>query len=94
MPTKRFDWFIVLAMLPGMSFVGLLAYVAGFDGWGAWGAAPLLLVPVFLSLPITGAGLMRWRRARARGESGVVSALLTLTAAIPLLWLGWRLIVS
>ena len=27
-------------------------YVRGFDGWGAWAAAPILLVPGIISLAI------------------------------------------
>lgn len=72
----------------------LFLYVSRFDGWGAWGAAPLLLVPPLLSVPITTAGLMRFRVDRAAGRSGRATLGLTLVAALPLAWLLLRLAVT
>jgi len=94
MPDKRFDLFTFLAFIPTASFVVLWVYVQGFDGWGRWGAAPLLLVPVLLSLPITIAGVLRLYTQRTRGSMKTATKLLTGLAAIPLLWFAWRLVVS
>jgi hypothetical protein len=91
MPEKRFDLFTLLAFLPGSSFVLMWVYVQGFDGWGRWGAAPLLLVPVLLSVPITLAGALRVREERTRGSIRTATVVLTILAALPLLWFATRL---
>lgn len=94
MPDKRLDPFTILAIIPTASLVILRVYVQGFDGWGRWGAAPLLLLPVLVSLPITIAGASRLYTQRTRGSMRTSTALLTGVAAIPLLWFAWRLLVS
>jgi hypothetical protein len=72
----------------------LVLYVSRFDGWGAWGAAPLLLLPPLLSIPITTAGVLRFRVDRAAGRPGRATLGLTFVAALPLLWLLLRLAVT
>jgi hypothetical protein len=94
MSKRRFDLFTYLAFVPVASMAGLFVYVSRFDGWGAWGAAPLLLLPPLLSIPVTTAGVLRSRIDRAAGRSGRAALGLTLVAALPLLWLLWRLAVS
>lgn len=94
MPDNRFDLFTLLAFIPTASLVGLQVYVRGFDGWGRWGAAPLLLIPVLLSIPITVAGVLRLQRERTSGSLRTPTMLLTGVAALPLLWFAWRLLVS
>ncbi|MDX1396239.1 MAG: hypothetical protein R3195_17800 [Gemmatimonadota bacterium] len=94
MPDRRFDPFVLLAFVPAITFVVLLIYVRGYDGWGAWAAAPLLLVPPVVSLPIAWIGVRRVLAERTRGAIRGATVLLTLVAAVPLLWLGWRLVVT
>jgi hypothetical protein len=65
-------------------------YVRTFDGWGAWAAAPLLLVPALIALPITALGLFDCvAAARARAQIGA-PLFFTMVAALPILWLGVR----
>ncbi len=80
----------VLAWLCGFPLASLLAtevYVSNFDGMGAWAAAPLFLLPMFLSLVITAAGVLQgaleWRQGTARASTAVF----TVVALVPLLWL-------
>ena len=70
--------------------LGIELYVRGFDGWGAWASAPLLLVPALLALPIAMLGSAELvAAARARAPIGRI-AFCTLVAALPILWLGIR----
>jgi len=62
-------------------------YVRGFDGWGAWAAAPLLLVPAVISLVIVTWGVLECLRELRDGRLSQAAALYTLIAALPLLWL-------
>jgi membrane protein YdbS with pleckstrin-like domain len=62
-------------------------YVRGFDGWGAWAAAPLLLVPAVISLVIVTWGFLECLRELRDGRLSQAAALYTLIAALPLLWL-------
>jgi hypothetical protein len=94
MPERHFDLFALLAFMPAASLVVVWMYVQGFDGWGRWGAAPLLLVPVLVSLPLTLAGARRIHGERTAGSIRTATILLTTVAAIPLIWFAWRLVVS
>lgn len=94
MTNGRFDWFLLVAWLPPLALAAVFAYVAGYEGWGRWSAAPLLLLPVFLALPITLAGLVRIRAERAAGRIRGATLLSTTVAALPLAWFLWRLVVS
>ena len=79
-----------LCWLPLVALAGIELYVRDFEGWGAWAAAPLLLVPALLSLPIAVVGLVQCvEAARARAPLGA-PLLCTLVSAIPILWLGVR----
>lgn len=94
MPERRFDWFTLLAFLPTATFAVSWFYVRGFDGWGRLGAAPLLLIPVLVSIPVTVAGVLRLHAERTRGSIRTASVALTALAAVPLVWFLWRLLVS
>jgi len=94
MTQGRLDWFRLAAWLPPLSFGAIFAYVSGFEGWGRWSAAPLLLAPALVSLPITLVGLLRIRAERARGGIAAGTIVATAIAALPLLWLLWRLAIS
>ena len=79
-----FGW---LCWMPLASLLATEAYVSNFDGMGAWAAAPLFLLPLFLSLVLAGAGvaqyIFEWRRGAARTSTMVF----TFVAALPVLWL-------
>ena len=94
LPDRRFDWFKILALIPLGSLVYLTFYVRRFDGWGSWAAAPLLLTPVLLSLPTTIIGVLRIIGERRAGSIRPWTVVFTLIAAVPILWLGWRWIVT
>ena len=76
-----------LFWIPLASLIATEVYVSNFDGMGAWAAAPLFLLPLFLSIVISGAGLMRCLLGLRRGTLPIVGVLLTAVAAAPLLWL-------
>jgi hypothetical protein len=79
-----------LCWVPLASMLVIELYIRGYDGWGAWAAAPLLLVPAILSLPIAILGLVECATAmRARAPIGG-PLLFTVVAALPLAWLGVR----
>ena len=42
-------YFRLLCWIPAAAWVYARAVVDRYDGWGAWAAAPLLLVPVAIS---------------------------------------------
>jgi len=92
--SDRFDWFRVLALIPLGSLIGILFYVRTFEGWGAWAAAPLLLLPPLLSLPTTAIGVRRILAERAEGAVSTSSLACTALAAAPLAWLLWRWLVA
>jgi hypothetical protein len=70
--------------------LGVESYVSNYDGWGAWAAAPLLLVPAIISLPIVILGLFECiARARVRAPI-LATVLLTTVSAAPVAWLGVR----
>lgn len=83
-----------LCLLPLASLVVVEIYVAGYDGWGAWAAAPMLLLPALVSLPIVLWGLVEIVGARRAGPpaeaSFAASIRWTIIASIPLLWLAVR----
>ncbi len=65
-------------------------YVRQFDGWGAWAAAPVLLVPGIISLAIVLLGLFECAAEIRAGKLSQAAPLYTLIAGIPLLWLVAR----
>jgi hypothetical protein len=74
-------------LIPLLTLLGIELYIRRFDGWGAWGAAPLLLVPALISIPLVtlGAG---YCVAAARARAPLLSSgLYTLIAALPIAWL-------
>jgi hypothetical protein len=60
---------------------------SGYEGWGAWAAAPMFLAPLGLGLAFTALGA--WEAVREARSGGVRPSTLALTAvaAAPLLWL-------
>lgn len=79
-----------LCLLPLASLVAVESYVARFEGWGAWAAAPLLLLPALVSLPLVLWGLFMISGLRRAGESYLATLGWTIVAGLPVLWLGVR----
>ena len=65
-------------------------YVRSFDGWGAWAAAPILLVPGAISLAIVIWGVFECASEIRAGKLSQAAPMYTLIAALPLLWLVIR----
>lgn len=79
--------------VPAATWVYARAVVDRYDGWGAWAAAPLLLVPVAVSALFVGVGLLamgRPKSARAAEWDWIALGV----AALPMLWIAFRLVVS
>jgi len=73
-----------------MPVAGLAAveiYVRHFDGWGAWAAAPLFLLPLLSSLAIAGAGAIQCLVEARAGTLRPATAACTGVAALPIVWL-------
>jgi hypothetical protein len=77
----------IACWVPATSLVAIEVYVSRFDGWGAWSAAPLLLLPLLFGIVIAGAGAARCLGEARRGELRPSSVALTAVALIPLAWL-------
>ena len=76
-----------LCLIPVTVLVGIELYVRNFDGWGAWSTAPLFLIPMLLSIVITGLAVFQYFIEARRGifrESLLVSIFISL---IPLAWI-------
>jgi hypothetical protein len=82
--------FLATCWLPPVLLGGLLRYVQHFEGWGQWAAAPVLLLPVVVSIPITATGVALILGARRPWPVTVVVVAATVFAAVPLLWLAYR----
>jgi hypothetical protein len=80
----------LLSALPLATLVAVEAYVAGFDGWGAWGAAPLLLLPAILGLTIGFGCVADVARARRAGRTTSAHWLRVGVALAPVGWLFVR----
>ena len=76
--------------IPLACLVAVEYAISPLEGWGAWAAAPMLLLPLGLALVIGAAGAVRcileYRAATLRAAHLVY----TLLAASPLLWLVLR----
>ncbi len=62
---KLFYW---TCPAPLLFFGGVWLYVTGYDGWGAWAAAPMFLGPILLSLMMGGLGAVMIVLAAQRRE--------------------------
>ena len=79
-----------LCWLPLASLLAVEIYVDRFDGWGAWSAAPLLLIPGAISLVVAVPMLVQGFREARAGTRHVATVLYLVIAALPLLWLSVR----
>lgn len=80
----------LMCWLPLICLVAIEIYVRSFDGWGAWAAAPLFLLPLVLSAVIAGAGLVQCFFAFRAGLLQASSVVYTGIAMAPLVWLFIR----
>jgi hypothetical protein len=86
-------YFRFLCWVPAAAWIWARVEVDRYDGWGAWAAAPLLLVPVAVSALFVGVGLLAvTRRDHGRRDSWDWTAIGI--AALPLLWIALRQIAS
>lgn len=79
-----------LCLLPLASLVAVESYVASFEGWGAWAAAPMLLLPALVSLPLVLWGIFMISGRRRAGKSYFATLGWTIVAGLPIVWLGVR----
>ncbi len=82
----RSRFFELLAWLPAAVLVGLKIYVAQFEGWGAWAAAPLFLIPLALSLVIGLVGVVLYVRKPAEKRKELSSIGLMLLPWGPIIY--------
>lgn len=85
--------FRLLCWTPVASWIYARAVVEQYDGWGAWAAAPLLLVPVALSALLVGVGLLLISRS-GQGRSSSWDWIAIGIAALPLVWIALRVVTS
>jgi hypothetical protein len=78
--------------MPAATWLFARAAVGRYDGWGAWAAAPLLLVPVAVSALFVGVGLLlaSGPGAERTGRDWIAIGV----AALPMLWIALRLLTS
>lgn len=70
-----------------MTLAATELYVGQFDGWGAWAAAPVLLVPGVVSFVVVLIGLYDCRAAHRADRLGPAGPIYTIIAGLPLVWL-------
>lgn len=93
-PTRGSRLYRALSWLPLAALLAGFAYVGRYDGWGRWAAAPLLLVPVFLSALMALFGAVVCRREADAGGVTKPTALAAVLAAIPLIWFMIRALLA
>ncbi len=73
--------YLLVSPLPILGYLAASAYVNRFEGWGAWAAAPILLVPLALSLALGLLGIFLSFRSRHDRAAFLKLGLATLLAA-------------
>lgn len=86
-------FFRYLCWVPVVAWFYARSVVERYDGWGAWAAAPLLLLPVALSALFVGVGLLVIGRSR-EAPTGSLDWIAIGVSSLPLLWIALRLITS
>jgi hypothetical protein len=79
-----------ICWLPLLSLFVIEVYVRNFDGWGAWTAAPILILPGLISLTILIPALIACVAEVRAGTMKPMTFLYTLAAGLPIFWLGVR----
>lgn len=86
--------FLCLCWTPPVAFLAGRRYVAGYEGWGAWAAAQILVIPFVASVVLGTAGavlcLVQWRTQRPLAR--LLAA--TLLAASVALYLAIRALLA
>lgn len=75
--------------MPAATWLYARAVVGRYDGWGAWAAAPILLIPATVSALFVGVGLLV-RVRPGQDDRPVGDWIAIAVAALPLAWLGLR----
>ena len=78
--------FCSASWLPVACWIASEVYVSQFEGWGQWAAAPILLLPFFLSIIVAISGLLIIRKHGSDRRSGTYLGACTLLAAVPAIW--------
>ena len=86
-------YFRFLCWVPVVAWLYARSVVDRYDGWGAWAAAPLLLLPVAVSALFVGVGLLVISRP-GTGRPVAWDWIAIGVSALPLLWIALRLITS
>lgn len=93
-PRSKSALWWVPAALPLASWVAVAAYAARFDGWGAWAAAPLFLIPVGFGIAGLLSGMLRIVSFPRGSAARRVAWAQTLLASPPVLWFLGRLLIA
>lgn len=80
--------------IPLVGFVGVWLYIRQFEGWGGWGAAGLILIPLLASVIMCCIGLGLIVSARAGRRPAKTLLIATLLSGVPLLFIGLRMIIA
>ena len=86
-------WWITAA-LPLTSWAAVSVYASRFDGWGAWAAAPLFLIPIALGVVGALSGMLRIVSFPSGSAERRIAWAQTLLASPPVLWFLWRLLIA
>ncbi len=87
---KVFYW---ASSLPLVSFLWVLTYLDKQEGWGAWAAAILVVIPLTLSTVLAAIGGFLIYRERKAGGAAVGLLWATLLAGSLDLWFAFRLLI-
>ena len=86
-------YFRFACWVPAAAWLYARSVVERYDGWGAWAAAALLLLPVALSALFVGVGLLGISR-RGNGRPAGWDWIAIGVSSLPLLWIALRLVTS
>jgi hypothetical protein len=86
-------YFRFACWVPFAAWIYARSVVDRYDGWGAWAAAPLLLLPVAVSALFVGVGLFLVGR-RDAGRPSSWDWIAIGASSLPLLWIAVRLIAN
>jgi len=80
--------------VPAALLMWMLWDISRLEGWGQWAAAPMLLLPVGLSLVMSAWSVVRLVALARAGRRNAATVLATAIAAIPLMWFGYRVVIT
>ena len=78
---------VIIAISPLATLIGIELYIRNFDGWGDWAAAPLLLIPMVLSVSLGIVFMFDPIRSHRSGESIKTHLMILVLSFIPIGWL-------